>query len=316
MSVYDLHFNKDDVSIRNILIGCLATLSDNIGWYNQIGTKVDQKRPITVPFYFSTTGSERYLQDNFLNNIDFDPDFTQAETFYNKIPSGIVTFEGFSIDTQAIVNKYVRMQHLKQEDDGTLNTYSTEAFMVPIILDLTTEIYVDSILDQLKCSEAIIRTFYKARAYQVDIAYTRIPCLITFPDDQALERTVEFSFTDKKEFKVNFSIQVKAHIPVFKEGTTIFSGTNMASFQASMFIPPLVTGPSGGGTALLQNIPGSFPNAPTGTVSDDRPNTVGYDPNPIAATGNTGPDPLPYNQPTQEGPIWPLTNPPSALPGA
>jgi hypothetical protein len=310
MSVYDLHFNKDDVSIRNILIGCLATLSDNIGWYNQIGTRVDQKKPITVPFYFSTTGSERYLQDNFLNNIDFDPEFNQAEAFYNKIPRGIVNFDGFSIDTQAIVNKYVRMQHLKQEDDGTLNTYNSEAFMVPILLDLTVEIYVDSILDQLKCSEAIIRTFYKAKTYQVDIAYTRIPCLITFPDDQTLERTVEFSFTDKKEFKVNFTLQVKAHIPVFKEGTTIFAGKKMATLYSNMYVPPLIMGPSGGGDALLQNITDSCIKGPTGTASDCRPNVIGYNPNPISATGNTGPDPLPYNQPIHEGPVWPLVDPP------
>ena len=63
MSAYDLHFNKDDVTIRNIIIGLLATLYDNIHWYNQIGTKVDERILIKVPFYFSTTGTERYLQD-------------------------------------------------------------------------------------------------------------------------------------------------------------------------------------------------------------------------------------------------------------
>ena len=287
MSVYDLHFNKDDVSIRNILIGLLATLSDNINWYNQIGTKVSDKMKINVPFYFSTTGSERYLQDNFLNNIDFDPENLNAEAFYNQIPRGVVNFESFSIETQAIVNKYVRMQHLLQEDDGTLNTYNTEAFMVPIIMDVSVEIAVDSILDQLKCSEAIIRTFYKAKAYQVDIAYTRIPCLITFPDDYTQERTVEFSFSDKKEYKVTFSLQVKSHIPVFKPETTIFAGTNMGSFQATTYIPPLMFGPSGGGTsALLSNVGAT------------------------AATGTEGSSNLlvhvPYDGPMPQGPTWPI----------
>lgn len=255
MSVYDLHFNKDDVALRNIMIGCLATISDNIYWYNQVGSRVDEKVKIEVPFYFSTTGSERYLQDNFLNNIDFDPENLQAETFYNKIPRGIVNFEGFSIETQAIVNKYVRMQHLKQEDDGTLNTYNSETFMVPIIMDLNVEIYVDSILDQLKCSEAIIKTFYKAKAYQVDIAYTRIPCLITFPDEITTERIVDFSFEDKKEFKVSLPLQIKSHIPVFKEGTTIFEGNRMDTLISNRYAPPFTFGPSGGGApALLSNV--------------------------------------------------------------
>jgi hypothetical protein len=241
------------------MIGCLATISDNIYWYNQIGSRVDEKVKIEIPFYFSTTGSERYLQDNFLNNIDFDPENLQAETFYNKIPRGIVNFEGFSIETQAIVNKYVRIQHLIQEDDGTLNTYNSETFIVPIIMDLNIEIYVDTILDQLKCSEAIIKTFYKAKPYQVDIAYTRIPCLITFPDEITTERAVDFSFEDKKEFKVSLPLQIKSHIPVFKEGTTIFEGNRIDALISNQYAAPFTFGPSGGGApALLSNV-GSTP---------------------------------------------------------
>ncbi len=251
MSVYDLHFNKDNVALRNILVGSLATISEHIGWNNQIGTSIEQKKPIRVPFYFSTTGSERYLNDNFLNNIDFDPELLNAETFYNQIPRGIVDFSSFSIETQAITNKYVRMDHIVQGDDGTLNQYNSEAFMVPIIMTLKIEIFLDSILDQLKCSEAIIRTFYKAKAYNVDIGYTRIPCLMLFSDDMSLDRSVEFSFTDKKEFKVSFDIEVKSHIPVFKDGTSIFSGNNMGGIQSNISVSKDIIQP----TSLTSNDP-------------------------------------------------------------
>lgn len=264
MSVYDLHFNKDDVTIRNIVIGLLATLYDNISWYNQIGTAVHEKREIKVPFYFSTTGTERYLQDNFLNNIDFDPEMLQAETFYNKIPRGIIDLNAVTIESSAIVNKYVRMEHQKQEDDGTLNTYNSEAFMVPIILNVDAIVYVDSILDQMKCTESIIRTFFKAKTYQIDTAYTRIPCLITFPDDYQNERTVEYSFTDKKEFKVSFSLQIKSHIPVFKENSTYFAGNTMQSFQSNVYLPPLIFGSSGGGASNLLANQGQ--QGPTGSI--------------------------------------------------
>lgn len=252
MSAYDLHFNKDNVALRNILVGSLATLSDHIGWNNQIGTSIEQKLPIKVPFYFSTTGAERYLNDNFLNNIDFDPEFLQAETFYNQIPRGIVDFSSFSIETQSITNKYVRMDHIVQEDDGTLNQYNSEAFMVPILMNLSVEIYLDSILDQLKCSEAIIRTFFKSKAYNVDIGYTRIPCLMLFPDEITQERSVEFSFTDKKEFKLTFDLEIKSHIPVFKDGTTIFAGNNMGNIQSNI----LLSGDIQGSTSMTTNDPG------------------------------------------------------------
>ena len=240
MSVYDLHFNKDDATIRNIIIGLLATLYDNISWYNQIGTKFNEKKLIKVPFYFSTTGQERYLQDNFLNNIDFDPDGGKAETFYEKIPRGIVDLSGLNIETQAIVNKYVRMEHQIQENDGSLNTYNSEAFMVPIIMNTDVVVYLDSTLDQFKCTEAIIQTFFKNKEYQIDTALTRIPCLVTFPDEYNNERTVEFGFSDRKEFKVSFSLQVKSHIPIFKEDSAIFVGTTMEGFESNTMIPPVV----------------------------------------------------------------------------
>lgn len=236
MSVFDLHFNKDDVTIRNILIGLLATLHEQIGWYNQVGTDIDKRIKIKVPFYFSTTGTERYLQDNFLNNIDFDPENLQAESFYNSIPRGIVDLTGINVEAQNIVNKYVRMNHQIQEQDGTLNTYNTEAFWVPILLSLDCKVYTDSILDQLKCTESIIVAFFKSKAFQVDVGYTRIPCLIVFPDDYTNERTIEYSFTDKREFTTNFSLQVKTHIPIFKPETTIFAGTTMESFSSSTHI--------------------------------------------------------------------------------
>jgi hypothetical protein len=301
MSVYDLHFNKDDVTIRNIIIGLLATLYDNIGWYNQIGTSISERKQIKVPFYFSTTGTERYLQDNFLNNIDFDPNMLEAETFYNQIPRGIIDMTGISVETSAIVNKYVRMQHQVQEQDGTLNTYNTEAFMVPIIINIDAVIYVDSILDQMKCTESIIRTFFKNKTYQIDTAYTRIPCLITFPDDYNMERSIEFSFTDKKEFKVTFALQVKAHLPVFKEETSLFAGNTMEGFQSNTYLPPLIFGPSGGGADTLlgnQGNPGPIGSTQEGTNG----NTFG----PTAANPPSGP--VDNNDST-----WPL-NPSTEFP--
>jgi len=267
MSVYDLNFNKDDVTIRNILIGLLATMHESVSWFNQTGTKITDRREIKVPFYFSTTGTERYLQDNFLNNIDFDPENLLAETFYNQIPRGIIDLTGISVESQNIVNKYIRMNHQVHEQDGTLNTYNTETFWVPIILNIDATIYTDSILDQLKCTESVIRAFFKSKAYQVDVTYTRIPCLIVFPDDYTNERTVEFSFTDKREFVTKFSLQVKSHIPVFKPETTIFAGNRMETLVSNIYIPPVQFG----STAMNTNVGDPLAAGQTGNTSDNQP---------------------------------------------
>jgi hypothetical protein len=265
MSVYDLHLNKDDVTLRNILVGLLATLHDNIYWNNQISTNIGDKRKIKVPFYFSTTGSERYLQDNFLNNIDFDPDYLEAETSYNSIPRGIVEMTGISIEGQSIVNKYVRMNYQVQEDDGTLNTYNSEAFWVPLLLTFDIVVYTDSILDQLKCVTEVIKTFFKNKTYQVDVSYTRIPSVISFPDDYTNERNIEFGFTDKKEYKTTFSLQVKTYLPVFKEDTKLFAGNVMETFESTTFVEPLTYGPDG--SYVKPNIGASALNSNRGIKS-------------------------------------------------
>ena len=62
--LYDLQFNKDDVILRNIIVGVLATLNNKMWWYQQ--NSATEKVKVNVPFYFSTTGDERFLMDMFL----------------------------------------------------------------------------------------------------------------------------------------------------------------------------------------------------------------------------------------------------------
>ena len=204
------------------------------------------------------------------------------------------------------------MNHQVQEMDGTLNTYNTETFWVPILLTVDATIYTDSILDQLKATESVIKTFFKSKAYQVDVAYTRIPCLISFPDDYQNERTIEFSFTDKREFTTKFSLEIKSHIPIFKENTSIFAGNTMENFQANTYIPPVQFGPDGGNNTgptiagdLELNPDGTSPNS-SGSGGDALYSNIG-NPKATGATGSSISGSIPNT------PSWPVTNK-SALP--
>jgi hypothetical protein len=116
-----------------------------------------------------------------------------------------------------------------------------------------------------------------------------------------MERSIEFSFTDKKEFKVTFALQVKAHLPVFKEETSLFAGNTMEGFQSNTYLPPLIFGPSGGGADTLlgnQGNPGPIGSTQEGTNG----NTFG----PTAANPPSGP--VDNNDST-----WPL-NPSTEFP--
>lgn len=235
MSVYDLHFNKDLSFFRQLILGVLSRLN-GMSWINQVGNKIEEQKTIPVPFYMSTVGSERYLNDNFLNTIDFDPEYLKAETFYNQIPRGIVELSGINVDSQSITNKYVRTEHVIQELDGTLNTYNSETFFIPLIVSFDVSVYVDSILDQLKATELIFKAFYKALPFNFEYNYVMVPAYLTFPDEIQRESTVEYSFEDKKEFKITFSIEARCNMPVYREEHSSLFGVDESALKSRFFV--------------------------------------------------------------------------------
>jgi len=199
--------------------------------------------------------------DAFMNDVAYeDPElpfdkFTgvsgKAETFYNKIPRGILQLDNISIDAGSMTNKFVRAMYQRVQEDGTLKTFNSEVFMIPLKLPFTCSIYVDSNLDIFKAIQRIIEIFYKWNVFQVDIDGTRIPAVAGMPEDWQKERPLEYSFSDKKQWKVDFPIEIQTFMPIFKnadngfdgaEDTEMFAGTVMQGMQTSSFI----TGASGG----------------------------------------------------------------------
>ena len=242
--LYDLEFNKDDVILRNIIVGVLATLNNKMWWYQQISQTEKQK--VNVPFYFSTTGDERFLMDMFMNTVSAGgTDTKNAEGVYNQLPRAILQLDGIAIDAGSLTNKFVRAFYQRVQDDGTLKTFNSEVFMVPLKLTFICDLYVDSNLDVFKAIQRTIEIFYKHNLFQIDIDGTRIPAVASLPEDFAKERPIEFTFGDKKEWKINYSIEVQTFMPIFKNedngfigprNTEMFAGNVMEGFGNRMNI--------------------------------------------------------------------------------
>ena len=239
--LYDLEFNKDDVVLRNIIVGVLATLNNKMWWYQQVSETEKQK--VQVPFYFSTTGDERFLMDMFMNTVSSGgTDSTSAEAVYNQLPRAILQLDGISIDAGSLTNKFVRAFYQRVQDDGTLKAFNSEVFMVPLKLSFTVDLHVDSSLDVFKGIQRTIEIFYKNNVFQIDIDGTRIPAVAQLPEDFAKERPIEFTFGDKKEWKINYSIEVQTFMPIFKneengflgpQNTEMFAGNVMEGYSIS-----------------------------------------------------------------------------------
>jgi hypothetical protein len=212
MSSYNQEFNKDNVILRYIIVSLLAELRDKVYYFNRIDE--DTLSKINVPFYYSVTGDERFLVDNFLYDAIEEG---KAIGDYEVVPRGMVQLNSMAIDTGSMTNKFVRSEFVR-EYEGQLKTYMLETMFVPFDFTFGVTVVCSDNLEMLKVTESIISKLYKATLFQVDLGMFRVESSIQIPEDYSQDRAFEFTFTDKKEFNVTFDIEVKTFMPVFEGG--------------------------------------------------------------------------------------------------
>jgi hypothetical protein len=215
MSVYNQEYNKDNVVLRYIIVSLLAELKDKIYYYDRISETETVRHK--VPFIYSISGNERFLQDNFVyDNLEEG----KAIGDYEVVPRGMLQLDSLSIDSSSITNKFVRSE-LVQEIDGKLKTVVVDVAYLPIDMTFNTTVICSNNLEMLKLTESIMSKLYKATLFQVDLGMFRVQASMQVPEDYAQERLFEFELNDKKEFNVTFPIEVKSFLPVLSGGILI-----------------------------------------------------------------------------------------------
>ena len=222
MATYNLKFNKDDSVIRHIVVGLLADLNSKLSFWRQISN--DERVVVDVPFFYAVSGDENFLKDAFLfsnvNGPGCDPDGQFADGNYDKVPRGIVNLTSFAVDPAKLVNKRNMGQYSMMNEGGLMEGYVAEFEMIPCVIGVDVEILVSSQLDLFKVTEAIVKKMYKANFYNVDAGHLeegtyRISSEYMMPDDYSQERPVEYSFDDKANHKITFSLEINSFIPSF-----------------------------------------------------------------------------------------------------
>lgn len=234
MATYNLKFNKDDSVVRHIIIGLLADLNDKMSFYRQVSN--DQRVEVDVPFYYSVTGDENFLRDNFLfstvQGINCVPDPDKADGNYDQVPRGVLNVTSLNVDPSKLVNKRNEGFYAKLDGNGTMQSYMAEFDMIPIVLGVDVTIVLSSQLDIFKVTEAIIKKLYRSNYYNVEVGHLeeglyRISSEYAVPDDYSMERPVEFGFGEKEDFRVTFSLEVNSFIPSFDFSTERHAGNRM-----------------------------------------------------------------------------------------
>lgn len=212
MSAYNAEFNKDLSFLRHIIAALLQELNNKVYFYNVLDE--DTKEKIDVPFYYSVTGQERFLLDNFL----FD-NLAEGKAIgdYDRIPRGVIQLDSSSIDSSSLINKFVRTQIIRPYK-GQLKTFALMTQAIPITLSFSTTVVVNNTIELFKVTESLISSLYKNNLFYVDYGGFQAQSNFALPEDLGQEQLFEYGFTDRKEYKVTFSLEVKSFFYVFENG--------------------------------------------------------------------------------------------------
>ena len=208
-------YNTDNVHSRAVIVGLVNLLNTVVQYDNVLGDDTFDR--VTVPFFYSMTGDERFLQDFFLEWSDcVHP--KHADGNYDVIPRGIVTLTSNTINTSAMTHRFVRGSYAK-EIDGQLQTYNAFLNSIPLAMQFDVVIEADTNLDAFKIQQSIIETFYKTQVYSVSYKGFRVPCQVGFPEDYGLEKTFEFTYQTESKIEVKFQLAVETYMPVIDPTT-------------------------------------------------------------------------------------------------
>ena len=276
MATYNLKYNSDDSVIRHMIIGLLADLNNKVFFKRQ--ASATERVTVDVPFYYSITGDDEFLRDNFLFDLPSgpgcDPIASKADGNYDAVPRGVASLSSLSIDAGRLVNKGIRGSYTKMDTSGVLQNYTAEFEMIPITMSFDIEILVTSLLDALKVTESIAKTLYKTNYFNVEVGHLeegifRLPAQYALPDDFEVVKPIDFTFDDKEQYKANFSIEVSSHIPSFEQLTEMHSGKRMYNNNTQTSVLGSIGSVPGATGALLEE---PLVSATGGTTSNNTAN--------------------------------------------
>lgn len=204
----------DNQFFRMVTIALAKTMSRQIRWINYFEPMNDNETGrirVTIPFYTSLTGDERFCLDAFVDDI-VDKRVTMNTDQFQR---GVISYTSFASrsDEFANPNQYLSK---KAEINGTLRKIISKVKAVPISINYDVEIQLATSNEIDKCSQKIMNLFYSYMFFNIDYFGIKIDAILTLPDDKAIEMPREISMDSERKKTIKFSLEVHTYYPIFK----------------------------------------------------------------------------------------------------
>ena len=204
-------FNFEDVFFRDLTLCVLDTLEGEINWVNKFSSG-DIK--VSVPFYYSLTGDDRFLLDSFSDDVVSDNRFVELNT--DKIPRGHLTLTSFDIRADEFANPNVWLRMVIEKDDE-LRKMLTKVRAVPVSVKYDLSILLSSEIDVFKCSQAIMDTLWVYRFMYFEHNFMNIDAVMLIPDTNQVEIQREKNLTSDNTIKLTVQFEVQTYYPAYRK---------------------------------------------------------------------------------------------------
>lgn len=207
MAKFDESFNYDDVFLRDVTLGISKEFYRQLRWTN---VWKDQKKLVTVPFFYSIVGDERFLLDAFVDDVPGK----RPELNYDQIPRGIITLNSWGIKTSEFTNPNVPF-YTYEEKNGELKKVVGKYKPLPLNFQYSIEILLDTEIDVWKCSQSIWDFFFKYKFFHIEYKSIRVDCNMYLPDSKNIEipRQIDGLSGDTNK-KITFDLDVNTFYPI------------------------------------------------------------------------------------------------------
>ncbi len=201
--------NYDDVFYRDLTVCLLDKLEGKVFWKNKFSEKTID---VTVPFYYSLSGDERFLLDSFTDDVVSNNRFVELNT--DIIPRGHITLTTVNIKSDEFRNPNVWLKTIV-ENESELRTVLKKVRAIPIVATYDVVILLDSEIDVFKCQTALMDTLWLYREMYFEYNFMHIDAISLIPDDIAFEIIRESNLSSDNNIKINFSIEVHTFYPAY-----------------------------------------------------------------------------------------------------
>ncbi len=213
--------NYDNIFIRNVTASVLDILENEIYWQYEF---TDRTVDVTIPFYYSLTGDERYLLDEFTDDIPGSSRKTELNT--DQIPRGVVTWTGWNINTDSINNPNVWIK-VALEDKEEIKNVLARVSAYPVTLKYEVGILLNNENDVFNCAEAVLNTLGIHKYFSFQYRMLNLMGVINFPEDLQYEKERDITLGSKNEVKYTLSFEVVTTYPAFRKPRTAGRGTEL-----------------------------------------------------------------------------------------